>query len=343
MLARAAGRAFVAERHDEALELAREAFALAEELGLDDIRVHTLSTIGSARMGSGDDGGRHDLERALEIGVAARSPEAGRAAHNLGIELFLRGDIARMRELLAEGLAYDERFGNPGLARFARGGWPGTAYFVGEWDEALRAADAFLAECEESPHYLEPQARAVRALIRMARDEIDGALDDLERTLALIETQTDPQGRVAFAVAAVVFVELGDPRAIPAAMEAFEIRFTGQPEPFSTAFMPLLDLPPEILERLAAVLREPSSTTTPWLDAGRAALERRFADAAEIYARMPLRPAEALARVRAAELLIADGRRSEGDAQLQRALAFWKSVGATRYIRQAERLLAATA
>jgi hypothetical protein len=37
------------------------------------------------------------------------------------------------------------------------------------------------------------------------------------------------------------------------------------------------------------------------------------------------------------------GRRGMADAQLQRALAFWRSVAATAYIREAEALLAATA
>ena len=50
---------------------------------------------------------------------------------------------------------------------------------------------------------------------------------------------------------------------------------------------------------------------------------------------------EALARLRAAEQLIAEGRRAEADEQLQRSLAFWRSVGATRYIREGEALLAA--
>ena len=48
-------------------------------------------------------------------------------------------------------------------------------------------------------------------------------------------------------------------------------------------------------------------------------------------------------RLRAAELLVADGRRAEADVQLQKALAFYRSVGATRYIREGEALLAATA
>ena len=40
---------------------------------------------------------------------------------------------------------------------------------------------------------------------------------------------------------------------------------------------------------------------------------------------------------------VADGRRAEADVQLQKALAFYRSVGATRYIREGEALLAATA
>jgi hypothetical protein len=48
-------------------------------------------------------------------------------------------------------------------------------------------------------------------------------------------------------------------------------------------------------------------------------------------------------RLRAAAQLVETGRRSEADEQLQRALAFWRSVGATRYVREGESLLAATA
>ena len=54
-------------------------------------------------------------------------------------------------------------------------------------------------------------------------------------------------------------------------------------------------------------------------------------------------PDAAFARLRAAEQLVAEGRRTEADEHLQRALAFWRSVGATRYINKAEPLLAASA
>ena len=40
---------------------------------------------------------------------------------------------------------------------------------------------------------------------------------------------------------------------------------------------------------------------------------------------------------------MAQGRRAEADEQLQQALAFYRSVGATRYVRECEALLAASA
>jgi len=49
----------------------------------------------------------------------------------------------------------------------------------------------------------------------------------------------------------------------------------------------------------------------------------------------------ARARLRAARALAASGRHDEADEQLRRALAFYRPVGAIRYIREAEALLPA--
>ena len=65
--------------------------------------------------------------------------------------------------------------------------------------------------------------------------------------------------------------------------------------------------------------------------------------AAEIYDEAGSLPDAAFARLRAAEALIVDGRRVEGDPELQRALAFYRSVDATACIREGEALLARTA
>jgi hypothetical protein len=47
--------------------------------------------------------------------------------------------------------------------------------------------------------------------------------------------------------------------------------------------------------------------------------------------------------LRAAEQLAAEGLRTEAEAQLQQALRFHRSVGATRYVREAETSPAASA
>ena len=52
---------------------------------------------------------------------------------------------------------------------------------------------------------------------------------------------------------------------------------------------------------------------------------------------------DAFYRLRAAEQLVGEGRRAEADEQLGPALAFYRSVGATRYVREGEALLAASA
>jgi hypothetical protein len=95
-------------------------------------------------------------------------------------------------------------------------------------------------------------------------------------------------------------------------------------------------------EELAAAAAR-LETSTPWVEAAQAYIVEDFIGAADIYRRIGSRVDEAHARVRAAAHLDAAGRRSEANVQLQEALAFWRSVGASRYIREGEALLAASA
>jgi hypothetical protein len=52
---------------------------------------------------------------------------------------------------------------------------------------------------------------------------------------------------------------------------------------------------------------------------------------------------EAHLRFVAAEGLLSQGRRDEGEEQLRRALAFFRAVGGTRYLRRGDALLGAAA
>ncbi len=61
--------------------------------------------------------------------------------------------------------------------------------------------------------------------------------------------------------------------------------------------------------------------------------------AAAVYARIGSLPDEAHARLRAAARLAEAGRPAEAAAQLERALAFYRSVGARLHTLEAEALL----
>jgi hypothetical protein len=84
-----------------------------------------------------------------------------------------------------------------------------------------------------------------------------------------------------------------------------------------------------------------ASTPSPWTRAAKALMGRDFATAAEIVGGLGADSVEALIRLWAAEWLVEQGRRPEADAELRRALPFWRSVGATRYVSRGESLLAA--
>jgi hypothetical protein len=83
--------------------------------------------------------------------------------------------------------------------------------------------------------------------------------------------------------------------------------------------------------------------TTRWLEAATAIASGDLLDTARVFGEMGDVSDEAHARLRAAEVLAAAGRRVEADDQLEKALIFYRSVGATRYIGEGKALLAASA
>jgi hypothetical protein len=78
---------------------------------------------------------------------------------------------------------------------------------------------------------------------------------------------------------------------------------------------------------------------TLWLEAA-VTLARDPLRSAATYARIGSLSDEAHARLQSAELRAAAGRREEAEAELAPALEFFTRVGAVRYLRTAEALLA---
>jgi hypothetical protein len=74
-----------------------------------------------------------------------------------------------------------------------------------------------------------------------------------------------------------------------------------------------------------------------------AALDGDDAPLSSHMAEIKDRAGEAVVRQTSGERLIGQGRRSEGEAELQRALAFYREVRATFFIERGEALRASTA
>ena len=155
---------------DEAIRLGCEALAMAEELGLDDVRAATLTNLGSSRASRGDEAGLDDLAEAARVAEGVNAFEFCRAKGNLAAQLWVRGELRRSVDLENETGEDAARFGQLGFIRWCRGVVVNPLYTLGDWDEATGVAEGFISEIESGlPHYLASQAYSTRALIEFAR------------------------------------------------------------------------------------------------------------------------------------------------------------------------------
>ncbi|TML52996.1 MAG: hypothetical protein E6G15_09910 [Actinobacteria bacterium] len=329
MLARLAYRA--AARQDALWsQYAQELLAMAEELGLEELRAFVLMTIGTARGQAGEPGALEALEQAAEAADAIDSPVSIQTRINLAAQLQLHGELSHCFEVQARARRDAERFGMRSDIRHLRAELIIEYYWRGRWDEASREADVLLAEIEEgSPHPVgEIVVSCLRAHIRLARDDLEGALADGEQ--AVVRAREYPiWGYLAFAL-------VGDARVLLAAGRS------GEADPLVTEALELnmsdvayagLDLALAVVELGRADELLPFATKPYiWFEAAKALVAGDDVRAADLYAEIGSLPDEADARLH-----------SGIESEVRRALDFYRSVGATRYIKEAEALLAASA
>ncbi|MGI8862456.1 MAG: ATP-binding protein [Gaiellaceae bacterium] len=330
----------------EGLRLAKDAFAIAETSEVDELRAHSLATIGLAKNYLGDPTGEEDELRALELAVAANSPVAGTIASNIAVNAIFDFDLRRADELFQDALRIAERFGDASGVRWLRAQRAGMSLVLGHWDDALRQLDEFIAECEAgSPHYLEGRCHGNRGRIREGRGDLEGALADFDKALALTRSMSDPQARLPELSGAIAAFEThgrtDDARAL-----AGELVKGLASHPPDASIMLCIDfgytrLASEFESEIRDALEH--APPWPWKDLAVACLERDFVRAAEMWAEGGSPTWEARLRLRAAEELIETGRRAEGEEQAAKALAFYRSVGATYYVERAEALLGSRA
>ena len=338
VLASVARFRMLAGDHGPAIEVGRDAVEMAERFGLDEIQAEALISVGMARYSSDHNEGRDDLERGIELALASSHlAAAARGYQNLSM---VTDDAVRQLELLRTTEDLRLRAGHAEGARYTHASRAAFMFSLGRWDEALPLMDAFIADCEAGrPHYQEALLRGCRAWARVVRDDPEGAIDDLERSVAVARGAKDPQvvfeslGNAAF-----MYTELG--RLDEARTLAKEMLAANPQAPlWSATFLLVADQlgMGNAVRAAFATDRAPHSREALIV----AMAERRLVAAVEIATCHGGVDMAAVLRCVVAETLLEEGRAAEAGAQLEQALAFYRSVGGTRFIREIEAQLAA--
>jgi tetratricopeptide (TPR) repeat protein len=336
----------IAGDHEDGKRLGESALAMAGSLGLDELAAHALTTIGMAKQGMGDRTGIADIERALEVALEVGTPLASGVASNLAIQFMFDGNLQRADELWAESARLAERFGDEASLFFLSGPRLWLAFAAGRWDEALEAADAVIKECETgSPHTNEWLVRIARGSIRDARGDAAGALADHLRGIEVArEIQNPVYLAETLAHCAATLAGRGErDQALVMLHEVMDLtREHGMCSGLAICglFADELGITDELR---AAIEKAPGPEFRGWQKAFLLVLAGDLRGAADRFAAMGNTTFEARQRLHAGERLVASGQRAAGDVQLQKALAFYRSVGATYFIRRAEVLLPASA
>jgi len=326
----------VADRNAGAIQVAREGLAMARSLGDRDVEAAALGTIGAARANLGDSGGIADLERCIAMLEADGSSSVIPWQGNLAFSFALLGDLRRCFAAREAAWEAAEQFGSTLRLRWLEIERAGECYWSGRWDQAVRIADALAPDGDDgAPHYMKAICHLWRGRIRLARGELGEALDDAGRALALARDTGDRLNLdPALAFAARVLLAADQPaeagKLLDELLAALGARLL-KPELGVDLAIDLVELERPV-EALDDVLR------SPWLDAARALAGGDPGRAARIYAEIGSRPDEAAARLAAARRLL-PARPAEGRVELERAMAFFREVGATASLEQAKELL----
>jgi class 3 adenylate cyclase/tetratricopeptide (TPR) repeat protein len=334
----------VSGRSEDAIRAGREALEVADAVDDDELRTFALNSIGTARVFLGDLEGLDDIEESIEVAERANLPwHSLRGNVNLGVSAFHVGDMRRALDIHRRNLANAERFAIAGAIDWNRAEVAFDLCAVGDWDGALAIADADLSRIEAgAPHYLESQLRHTRARIRLGRNDPDGALADAERGVEVARRARDAQAMLPTSAerARVLFLT---GRVDDAVRTIEEILRTIGPRPsveWAWWIVPAAVILTDVgrADELLALGGE--DVPSRWITAARAWSVGDLAGAADAFSAIGSAPDEAFARLKLAQRLAGEGRHAEAEAPLAGALQLFRAMGASRFVREAEQLLA---
>jgi tetratricopeptide (TPR) repeat protein len=323
---------------ERALAEAHDLRQVVEEIGADKELGFALWCSGTARIELGDLDGVEEAESALALERELRSPFATEMASHIAVTLFDLGRLSRGFELIAEAHENATRLGSPWMEQLDVLHMH-EHYWKGNWDDAVRLADETLGNMGPV------RARIVRSQIRLARGRVQEAADDARDALEIGRAAGHLKSlHSALAVHARTSLTAGSRPVALAAVDELLERFVAEGPQGLSGTMPDFAIAAvelgqaDAFRQAIARIKKPA----PWIDAARAFAAGDFCAAATAYTQIGSRADAAYARLCAAKALIDSGRSVEADEPLQEALIFYRSVGATRCIREGEALLAAS-
>jgi hypothetical protein len=311
---------------------------MTEEFGLDRLRASGLVTLGTL---PGTD--LAVIKSGIEIALRTNDvQQIQRGYNNLAEEMWTGGDVEGALESYAAARASTRRLGGRALLRWVDVQQAFGFHCIGDWDRASTLLDAFLAESDAgAAHYQDALARLLGARMRYARGDVDGAFEQARLGEVAARRAGDPQALVSLELSFPLLI--GEGRIDEAAGLLDELYDAVYADNLRYAFeapLAMVDLGrPDDLR--TAVDR--SLLGKAWRLVVDALVEEDYATAADRYADLGVRTYEADSRLRAAKRLLDSGDHAAASDQLNRALAFYRSVGATRYLREGEALLRASA
>jgi tetratricopeptide (TPR) repeat protein len=328
--------------YPQGLALGREALAVADQGGVDEVRARVLVVLGTTRAVIGDAGGIDDLETAVQLALQAHHYSTVLSGlNNLAEAQRQLGQWGKEAEALEQLRDSTLRYGTSHERRWMHAVYAANLYTGGDWDRALREADEVTASDDVGAAYSETIARCARASIWLARDEVARADRETELTVKAAQNAKDVQV-LGPALATRARITLAAGRRDEASSLAAQV---ARMEPATALlsenqllvdFVLLLD-ELEMGEDLTRVL-DALPVAWPWTRAGRAAASGDFVAAADIFTGSGHPLWEAMLRLRAGRALTDQARYAEAKEQVARSLEFFRPVGATRYVREGEAL-----
>jgi class 3 adenylate cyclase/tetratricopeptide (TPR) repeat protein len=318
---------------EEAIRVARDALALADQLDLAATQADALISLGTGRAGSDVAAGRADVERGVALALEANAlAVAARGYNNLAT---ISNDVGESIKLLVQSLQLYERVGDRERARFTRAHLAASMWEYGRWDDTLAIADVFLDECEAGHlHVQEAGARTIRAWIRLGRGNSEGALADTERALTLArDDQATEEVVEQLTYTVSLLVALG--RIEQAREIADEILARG-PTIVARHGSDLIFVADQIGrgDPVRDCLRAMQPRAGYRTIALELAMTGDLVRAAERAKEAGFRSTEAYIRTEAGRQLLEKGLHAQANEQFGQALAFYDSVGATKFIRE---------